>query len=432
MLLFIQVSLCKSNFIIHYLVYLPLRRSKTRKRAVSATNRSAYQFVTPSMDKGFCPPKRTHPALCFPLINSRLRVRCRCTECAAKRRGSCASSRGGIDLDLVVNPDVFSDEDSPLSPLPSSKLPTKVSVVPTLPMPAGGFCRRSAAAQWALAQEMSRQYACAQDEDDEQSFDFAEHEWPELFPIDLFDGDDDLGFDFELIDGEEEEEEEDADDFILQMLEDDDAFEKLDGDWAEVCERPSTSSNKEADVHAGRLEAMKLDFVKAVCQQRANNLFTRGHQGRAPNATVSVSAAVPDTKAAVAAATAAAAALKLDFKKVMCAASPSMMAHVGASSDANSASCVDDWPTLAGHAASADLFGSSPSSVCDLAKQWVSAVESKTEKAGVPAEDAGKKKSRELHDFCRRTAAQIRRAEKKARERRLLRQPAIDFPPLPL
>jgi len=242
-------------------------------------------------------------------------------------------------------------------------------------MPAGGFCRRSAAAQWALAQEMSRQLAGASEEDE---FDCAEHDWPELFKMDLFDDDSsDFGFDFELIDGED-----DDDAFVLEMMEDDGDAD-LDGEWANIM--PATA-------------------VQAT--------------------TTEAGAERPDAARWVADITAAANALNLDFRKAVRRQVVPTMSRNASTVTRAAAESVDDWPLLAG--APATSLASSPTSVADVTGQWVSVVEKSRE----TSED---KMKRNLRDKCRRTLAQIRRAEKK--ELKVARKepvPAEEFPPLSL
>lgn len=293
-------------------------------------------------------------AECLASIGSRLRVKSPCHE---KNRARAAAAVG-IDLaDLLANSsDAEFNSTTPLH---------KVSVVPQLPMPAGGFCRRSAAVQWALAQEMSRHA--------EYKFDFGEEEWPTL--LDAMDNEE-FGFDFEFVECEDEEE----DDFVLEMLAGEEGDDNLDGEWAcllisATAEANAKGSGATVQGIAAAASALELDFRKAIRLQRVPMM-------------------------------------------------PRLSPDVAAS--AKTGESGEEWPTLTGGPAAP--LSASPNSVCiaDIAGQWVSVVE-KSKEPRMPAED---KKSRNFRDVCRRTAAQIRRAEKKM-ILKAQQQPAEDFPALP-
>lgn len=330
---------------------------------------------------------------CLASIGCRLRVKCRCSQCQVAdkqhRKGGDPKARG-IDLaDLLASNLCLSDEEaqSPTSPLERGAHPaSKVTVVPQLPMPAGGFCRRSAAVQLAIAQEM-----CRQDPDDDYKFDCAEHDWPALFAMDLFDEDEeDFGFDFELIDREECRD----DDFVLEMVEED--GEDLDGEWAQI-------------------------LLSAAFKGRRD--FASGGVGNAAakDATDSNSAGVA----------AAANALNLDFRKAIRLRVPKPPARDEPKESAVGTKAVteapgEEWPTLLSGAGgpTTTSLSSSPSSVCDVAGQWASVVE-KNKEARVPAEA----KSRNYREVARRSVALLRRAaERKAALK--AKEPVEDFPPL--
>jgi len=314
-------------------------------------------------------------AECWAVVGRHLRFKCKCPHCLADKEKQ-RPRQGVIDVAELLAAGMCSDDDLD----PAAVLMRKVSVVPRLPMPAGGFCRRSAAAQWALAQEMSRQYAG----DDEDHFDCSEHHWPELFKMDLFDAEsDDFGFDFELIDAEDEDEDDEM--FVLEMVENGEGAE---GEWANLL-----PAKAEAKVEA-RAETVEASAISSACAQMIT----------------------------------AANALKLDFRKALrerglpqMPRAPKTIKPVdGATS---SLAPAEDWPLLAG-AVPADLSGS-PTCVSDTVGQWVSVVE-KCKDPRLPAVD---KKSRNFREKCRRTVAEIRRAEMKAS--RKVQTPAEEFPPLP-
>ncbi len=308
-------------------------------------------------------------AECWAVVGRHLRFKCKCPHCLADKDKQ-RPRQGVIDMAEMLAAGMCSDNDLD----PAAVLMRKVSVVPMLPMPAGGFCRRSAAAQWALAQEMSRQYAG----DDEDHFDCSEHDWPELFKMDLFDAEsDDFGFDFELIDAEDEDEDDEM--FVLEMVED---GEGADGEWANLL-----PAKAEAKVE-GRAETAEASAISSAAAHMIN----------------------------------AANELKLDFRKALREQGPPQMPR--ATKTVKPADpAVEDWPLLAG-AVPADLSGS-PTCVSDTAGQWVSVVE-KGKEPRLPAVD---KKSRNFREKCRRTVAEIRRAEMKAS--RKVQTPAEEFPPLP-
>lgn len=292
------------------------------------------------------------------LASIRLRVR---YPCNSTEKSSRARVTAGILAELGNNA---------LDCVEFAAPPQKVSVVPVLPIPAGGFCRRSAAVQWALVQEMSRHA-------EEYNFDFGEEEWPVLSSS--LHALDDEDFDFEFIDCEDEE-----DDFVLEMLADDDGDDNLDGEWAKILISATAEANAEGSANtvagiAAAATALELDFRKAVrCFQRVP---------------VMPRACAPDCADATAVVIA-----KTEEPEEM-------------------------WPTLAG--GSVVHLSTSPNSVADIAGQWVSVVE-RSKEPRLPAED---KKSRNFRDMCRRTAHSIRRAEKKMILK--AQQPEEEFPALP-
>jgi len=301
-----------------------------------------------------------HLAKTLSALGCRLRIKCTCNHCQrAEKERARASQGAAIDLaDLL-------DEELGCNNRP----PQKVSVVSELPMPAGGFCRRSSAVQWALAQEMSRQAAA---EDD--GFDCANEDWPALFAVDDLD---DLDCDFELVYAV------DDDEFVLEMLEDDEG--DLDGEWAQVLDRRSQDPVEPSE--AGT--APFLDFKTAIRRRRMP--------------------AVP--------------------KMPVVSVEPERDAQVKTDdqSAAKEEEPASEWPLLAG--APVTPTSCSPTSVSDVAGQWVSVVE-KSKAVRVPADD---KKSRNFREVCKRTVAQIRRAEKKAASRKATTSgPTEDFPPLPV
>eukprot|EP00802_Teleaulax_amphioxeia_P014172 Tamp_14233.p1 GENE.Tamp_14233~~Tamp_14233.p1 ORF type:complete len:336 (+),score=97.91 Tamp_14233:248-1255(+) len=333
------------------------------------------------------PPKDL--AECWAVVGRHLRFKCKCPQCFADKDIKQRPRQGVIDLAELLAAEVGSDEDA-VDARPGHV--QKVSVVPRLPMPAGGFCRRSAAAQWALAQEMSRQNA---GDDDEDHFDCAEHDWPELFQMDLLEAEgDDFGFDFELIDAEDADGDEvgDEDLFVLEMVGNGEDGE--DG-WANLTLPAKAEANAEA-------------------------------KAETPGAAASSSAAADMI--------AAANALKLDFKQAVCVqavpqlprARPSTFESAvtpASGSPESEGPAVEEWPVLSGGTA-VDL-SSSPTCVSDAAGQWVSVVE-KSKEPRVPAVD---KKSRNFREKCKRTVVEIRRAEMKAA--RKTQRPKEEFPPLP-
>ena len=228
---------------------------------------------------------------------------------------------------------------------------------------------------------------------------------------------DDFGFDF--VDADED------DDFVLHMLTDDELDDSLDGEWAEVWRANPSAAAAAADAldaaasgedFSGKTRGQHLDFKGAIRKVAASMppAPTSLKAVRAPTspATVSV-AATPSVKTAIAVAEASAL-RALDYKKIACSARDSKAA---------SPARQDQWPTLTG--TSTETLSSSPSSVCEVVGQWVAAVERQIE-----AEDetiaiatalfsgadhqAKEKKSRNFREVCRRTAAQLRRAEKRA------------------
>lgn len=306
------------------------------------------------------------------LIGCRLRLKCNCNHCTVLQKNRTRASQGpGIDLAELLDTDLGCSS----AGLP----PQKVSVVSQLPMPAGGFCRRSAAVQWALAQEMSRQAAA---ESEEEGFDCANEDWPALFAVD--DLDDDLGFDFELVSAE------DDDEFVLELIEDDEG-DLDDGEWARISERCCKISTGPGTPMDPPAQSLTLDFKTAISRH-----------------------SVP-----------AAPEILLSTCKVEIAE-----AEAGAEQDKDHKvkESTEEWPLLAG-GPSATFTSCSPTSVSDIAAQWVSVVE-KSKEVRVPSDD---KKSRNFREACKRTVAQIRRAEKKAAQRKAkLAPPAEEFPPLPV
>jgi len=302
-----------------------------------------------------------HLAKTLSALGCRLRIKCNCNHCQRSEKERARASQGAA-IDLA---DLLDDELAC-----NNRPPQKVLVVSELPMPAGDFCRRSSAVQWALAQEMSRQAAA---EDD--GFDCANEDWPALFAID--DLGDDLDCDFELVYAD------DDDEFVLEMLEDDEG--DLDGEWAQVLDRRSQDSAEPfgADV------APLLDFKTAIRRHRVP--------------------AVPKMPVAIVEPERAA------------------QAKTDDQSAAREKEPASEWPLLAGgHVTPTSC---SPTSVSDVAGQWVSVVE-KSKDVRVPADE---KKSRNFREVCKRTVAQIRRAEKKAASRKAKTAgPAEEFPPLPV
>jgi hypothetical protein len=299
------------------------------------------------------------------LIGCRLRLKCSCSHCVPHKNRSRSSQGAGIDLADLIDTDLGCSSAPAAAPPPQ-----KISVVPQLPMPAGGFCRRSAAVQWALAKEMSRQAA-------EEDFDCANEDWPALFAVDDLD-DDDLGFDFELVGAED-----DDDEFVLELLEDDEG--NLDGEWAHLERSCKLSSDP------GPLAAPSLDFKTAIYRHSV----------------------------------AAAPTMLLNIREVEAAA------KVKDGADRDDAPRIEEstqeWPLLAGGPQA--LPSCSPTSVFDFAGQWVSVVE-KSKEVRMPSDD---KKSRNFREACKRAVAQIRRAEKKAAQGKAkTAAPAEDFPPLPV
>lgn len=108
-------------------------------------------------------------AQCLTSLRCRLRVRCHCAECVAvsKNRDHRTPRGGSKHLAAMVLKET--EDTNQTAATPTNQ---KVSCVATLPIPAGGFCRRSAAAQLMLAQEMCRQTAL-----DDEPFDCADHDW---------------------------------------------------------------------------------------------------------------------------------------------------------------------------------------------------------------------------------------------------------------
>ena len=108
-------------------------------------------------------------AQCLTSLRCRLRVRCYCAECVAvsKNRDHRTPRGGSKHLAAMVLKETEDTNQTAANPTNQ-----KVSCVATLPIPAGGFCRRSAAAQLMLAQEMCRQTAL-----DDEPFDCADHDW---------------------------------------------------------------------------------------------------------------------------------------------------------------------------------------------------------------------------------------------------------------
>ena len=108
-------------------------------------------------------------AQCLTSLRCRLRVRCHCAECVAvsKSRDHRTPRGGSKHLAAMVLKET--EDTNQTAATPTNQ---KVSCVATLPIPAGGFCRRSAAVQLMLAQEMCRQTAL-----DDEPFDCADHDW---------------------------------------------------------------------------------------------------------------------------------------------------------------------------------------------------------------------------------------------------------------
>ena len=332
---------------------------------------------------------------CLASRSCRLRFKCRCAQCeAATRRRTRAQGSGGVDLaDLLANELFQSDQDaeSTSSALVCASPHQKLSVVTELPLPAGGFCRRSAAMQWAMAQESRKMSP------DHYGFDCAEHDWPELFQMEPFDEDcQDCEFDFELVDGEEDE-----DDFVLEMVEEGVDEESMAGEWAKIFlaaktnGKDITGATTAANI-AAAANLFKLDFRKAIAAGRVQR--------------------VP---------------------KMPSICRKQEEAAIKAPEDP-----LEDWPALTSASTDTAALSSSPSSVCDVAGQWVNVVEKSTKSpdppvemwpalAGVkevrlPAED---KKSRNFREVCRRTAAQERRAAKQKELLKIL-APQDHFPAL--
>ena len=241
---------------------------------------------------------------------------------------------------------------------------------------------------------------------------------PTLFEMDDLDADD-FGFDFEIVDADED------DDFVLHMLTDDEIDESLDGEWAEVWRANPSAAAAAADALAaaasgkdfsGKTRGQHLDFKGAIRKVAASMppAPTSLKAVRAPTSPATESAAAtPSVKTAIAVAEASAV-RALDYKKITRSATDSKAA---------SPARQDQWPTLTG--TSTETLSSSPSSVCEVAGQWVAAVERQTEAedesiaiatalfSGADHQAKGKK-SRNFREVCRRTAAQLRRAEKRA------------------
>ena len=87
-------------------------------------------------------------AQCLTSLRCRLRVRCHCAECVAvsKSRDHRTPRGGSKHLAAMVLKETEDTNQTAANPTNQ-----KVSCVATLPIPAGGFCRRSAAVQLMLA-----------------------------------------------------------------------------------------------------------------------------------------------------------------------------------------------------------------------------------------------------------------------------------------
>ena len=153
------------------------RKKETKNGIKGVTRRESTQFALRSEHSivaamPACKSEEAQEKLdqCLTSLRCRLRVRCHCAECVAVAKNRDHRAPRGGSKHLAAEMVLKETEDT--NQTAGNTANQKVSCVATLPIPAGGFCRRSAAAQLMLAQEMCRQTAL-----DDEPFDCADHDW---------------------------------------------------------------------------------------------------------------------------------------------------------------------------------------------------------------------------------------------------------------